>query len=926
MKIGQGSATFTLFGKKISYDANRVEYNRIRYIFESYASECADKLDEEYSAFGGLDEFYARYENWIMSYFYECCDIAVSELVKLKHRGLDRDSYFEEVFDCKCIGDVIQPIEKFYDELAEKNEERREAHSKRFHKGTHLRGNYYDGSETMLTAMTNIGGGAAALGVNALASGINFLVDSGNKSELYEKSREPMINAVLYCLRTAYWDLIEYARENCSGFEVSNISNADQKQSLGIYKNLCEGKIPQKEQKECIIEIMQLNPYIDGVYYYAFENYGDPDLDLQKLAEFFHINGLELLQVKMLHKYYKTLDVSSEGNAIEARKTMSARASYLGISDYTEFIPLEQKIADYDLHYRTVGGIIRASREEADAQKALQEYFNSLDFETSKSAALASHKKLSEKAKSLKISADWLEPYVEYAFKKIRRRAEESLEEFYKSLEITSEEQAWQTREIIARKAAELEIDDFENYHPLEQLIGRYDRAFRTVGDTTFDTRDEAVKQKKLWAVYTSDDYRKSEAAAIEMKSKLESIVNDEGIDGSWLIKRIETALVHYDESARTKFDYRFATREEAERAATDESVFCKAVWTYISEYAKTNSFLLRWNVIPADKRAAITESLQAGDEPFVYLHTTLLNTGKSGFAFTPSGLIWNNGSEFMLGIANNVVFKTLFKQKSEDMQQKNQIQKLSITWKEFFESDGAFSMDEKKNITIVPGKLLEASHTKVAPFLELLQKLHSLKNEIQINFSGNPLPVPPDDALCKAPEITPLPEVETIADKKIKPESKDFTRDKSSIPAPEEPFPDNFVLLQLIAKYRDQTKDLMIAPNIPEEQYNNFLGELDDEDIQKSAQEESPICQADHTLMFRNGKKGFLLTAEALYYQDGGSEWKVYLSDIVDVCCEGNSLEITCSDFDETYDMKGEGVPILAEILEAFINGKVAL
>ena len=83
--------------------------------FESFANKNKSKLLAEYLAFGGLDEFYDQCIDWIQPYFLECCEIAVAELVKLKYYGIDRDTYFEEVFDCAKISDVLDPIEKFYE-------------------------------------------------------------------------------------------------------------------------------------------------------------------------------------------------------------------------------------------------------------------------------------------------------------------------------------------------------------------------------------------------------------------------------------------------------------------------------------------------------------------------------------------------------------------------------------------------------------------------------------------------------------------------------------------------------------------------------------------------------------------------------------------------------------------------------------------
>ena len=109
-----------------------------------------------------------------------------------------------------------------------------------------------------------------------------------------------------------------------------------------------------------------------------------------------------------------------------------------------------------------------------------------------------------------------------------------------------------------------------------------------------------------------------------------------------------------------------------------------------------------------------------------------------------------------------------------------------------------------------------------------------------------------------------------------------------------------------------------MIAPGIPEDLYHNFIAELD-EDFQKKAESEIAICQADHTLMFKNGKKGFLLTNEALYYHDS-EEFSVELSDIVGIEGSDSRLVISCADGEEQL-IKGNGVEVLKELLSSLLK-----
>ena len=131
----------------------------------------------------------------------------------------------------------------------------------------------------------------------------------------------------------------------------------------------------------------------------------------------------------------------------------------------------------------------------------------------------------------------------------------------------------------------------------------------------------------------------------------------------------------------------------------------------------------------------------------------------------------------------------------------------------------------------------------------------------------------------------------------------------------------DNLILLQSAAKFRNTETELMVAPEIPEELYNNFIAELD-ESLQKKVKKETPICQADHSMLFKKGKKGFLLTSESLYYHNGSTEWMIKLSDIIEVDSDKKSLTVECAD-DQSFDIEGDGAEELGKMLKQLINWK---
>ena len=141
-----------------------------------------------------------------------------------------------------------------------------------------------------------------------------------------------------------------------------------------------------------------------------------------------------------------------ENKAIKIRIKLQECANELGLKSYTGYDELEKFIATLDIKIRTVGDTTYATREEADEAKkvfALETFFEEL---------------------------------------KKRIEAEKSLED--------SEAKAVAARAVIQEKQKELQLKVTDSYEPLECLINDLDVKIRTVGDTTYATREEADKMR----------------------------------------------------------------------------------------------------------------------------------------------------------------------------------------------------------------------------------------------------------------------------------------------------------------------------------------------------------------------------------------------------------------------------------------------
>ncbi len=920
--------TFPLFNSKLEFSEARVRYFETRNRFEILAEECyADVMANFYSEFKNLDDLCQYSPVWFGKYLRKTGDLAVKILAENEHYDIDTERFIQQFLDVEAFDEPYQRVADFIEEIATSEEEKEAIRAARTASaGSAWVGGGFGISGALKGAATagalNLTGAAISGTFNMIGRGISAIGNSIKKDSFFKSKRtiKSFANAVYSVVANAHKSLILYTEQNCKSFEVDCITHSDVETSHSLCDNMVKGNVPDDKIQEICLKALTLDPYNENLYEFIFKKYADPKKELSKIAEFFRIKVLPKLQITALANYFDSLKINSEEDALEARKSMQRKADELGILDFTVYKPLERKICDFDLQYRTVCGRIFDTREEADKQRSVYQLYEKLDFKTKKSIAMESQAAVLKKAEQLKISVDWLLPYMDAAFRLIQQNAQKALDEFYKQIEITSESQAQKLREVMAQKAAELEIDGYCEYTPLEKLIERYDIAYRTVGGHTFQSRDEADKQKELWAVYEKYDFTADENTAKSAKQEIEAKATELQINADWLLESINQAIMHFDDIACTSFGFRFKNRQEAISAHADEGLFFIALWNFVWHFIKGRKIFIQWKNIPSEKQSVIREFMQYDSEPVIYVHTTMLSSGKSGFAITPKGLAWNNGNDLLAGVAKNVVFKTLFKKKSQEMLDKNQNTTYQLSWAEFFAADTLIHADEKNNIQITPGKVLEASHTVPSEICDLLNELRNLKKQgISFSFTDEEKELPCPEILEADSTPTRLPDRLQNIPIVVKVKESDFPVKQPMAEPPSDPVPDNLLLLQVLSVYRNSgNKKMFIFPLIPQDKANNFFEKLPDK-IGEIIKKEKVLLLLDTTIL-GSCKNGVALTNEAIYFLTDSRSWRVLYADIFRVEKRDGGVTIISTSFDE-FEISEAAANVIGDILNRYLD-----
>lgn len=146
-------------------------------------------------------------------------------------------------------------------------------------------------------------------------------------------------------------------------YDVPNYENA--KRALGIFNNLELGDFDYYKKINLLGEIINLNPYRSKYYEYIIDNYGDENLEIENIANYFDIN-LDKYKVSYIYEIYHDIKLENEEDTIEALKQIQNKIEFIGVKEHTVIDELKRILEEFNLQSRTVDDIVFETKEEAN--------------------------------------------------------------------------------------------------------------------------------------------------------------------------------------------------------------------------------------------------------------------------------------------------------------------------------------------------------------------------------------------------------------------------------------------------------------------------------------------------------------------------------------------------------------------------------
>ena len=231
--------------------------------------------------------------------------------------------------------------------------------------------------------MMNAASGIAHSAFNAVGNVGSGIAASSDKAAIYKKYKEPLKTALmqdLYDIRNA----IRTALQKEAGIVCKYVTDSEYDKAKAIWNNYRLGRIPAEKKKEQIIEALTLNPYSIEIYDSIWEDYGDENGELRKMAAYFGIPleqqiaeiaeqyGNDLF-TKSCSLYEESFDKKTAAVQIEnqIKATLDELVQYckrqtISEDNISKIAQCKQLLEEIDIEVRTVKGVTYDTRELAE--------------------------------------------------------------------------------------------------------------------------------------------------------------------------------------------------------------------------------------------------------------------------------------------------------------------------------------------------------------------------------------------------------------------------------------------------------------------------------------------------------------------------------------------------------------------------------
>ena len=383
--------TYDISGNMVTISNDMENERYLLSTTDEYIESVNETFDEWYAARGSCYGIVEETDNLYNGSIVPLINIGIDILNAQGVYSLDEDSFYDKYVKkfhlSEHVFEVVRSMEKAVEAVNIRQEEeemyrqvRKESRGRVVGGGFGLGGAIKGMAQA---GMMNAASGIAHSAFNAVGNVGSGIAASSDKAAIYKKYKEPLKTALmqdLYDIRNA----IRTALQKEAGIVCKYVTDSEYDKAKAIWNNYRLGRIPAEKKKEQIIEALTLNPYSIEIYDSIWEDYGDENGELRKMATYF---GIPLEQqiaeiaeqygddlfTKNCSLYEESFDKKTAAVQIEnqIKATLDELVQYckrqtISEDNISKIAQCKQLLEEIDIEVRTVKGVTYDTRELAE--------------------------------------------------------------------------------------------------------------------------------------------------------------------------------------------------------------------------------------------------------------------------------------------------------------------------------------------------------------------------------------------------------------------------------------------------------------------------------------------------------------------------------------------------------------------------------
>lgn len=361
---------------KINITKERNIYNELKKWYEQLAWSAVNSFVEFYDTYNDCYDIINEAPVDFQKSIAIIVDDIKNTLINLEQYDWDYDTIYEYAVKAGCLDKfnerldtIVEKVVAINDDVALQKQYRqqRKDNRSRWQGGT-FGGNTINAvSHQMDIAAMNMASGAVHSIANAAG---NFMSELQAESDLKALFNDENVKLLLVegVYQSSLSMVYVFIRLIGKDYKWGIIDDTDSNKAQRLINNLKSGSISDEKVPDICKEVISLDPYNLEIYEYLFEQFGDNG-SLNDLVNYFDVDGFVDLKDNKALEFVKNNQGETEEDAIKAKQLLIeyCKSIYLEISDDLECIKyIDSLIADFDLKYRTVDGVVCETREGAD--------------------------------------------------------------------------------------------------------------------------------------------------------------------------------------------------------------------------------------------------------------------------------------------------------------------------------------------------------------------------------------------------------------------------------------------------------------------------------------------------------------------------------------------------------------------------------